>query len=184
MDVYEAISKRRSVRAYRADAVPEDTLVRVLDAARRAPSGRNLQPWRFVVVRDDDVRQALANASPANAFLAEAPVVLAFLGSFANAEAASPQELIRGTWTWDMYVRYNVAIAAAYATLAATAEGLASCWINDYDEQAVRAVLRVPPTLALVCLMTLGYPAEDPRPKPRHPLNVLRATDYVDPQWR
>ena len=182
MNAFEAIARRRSVRLYRPDAVPEGTLARVLEAARLAPSGHNRQPWRFVVVRDQSRRRALADAAaPHNKFIAEAPVVLAFLGFLACEGAPPPDARTRGSWTWDMYVRYNVAIAAAYVTLAATAEGLGTCWINNYDEERVRAVLSVPDGYALVCLMTLGYPAEEPAAKPRLPLAELRFDEEVPP---
>jgi nitroreductase len=177
MDVYEAITARRSVRSYRPDAVPEDTLTRILGAGRAAPSGRNRQFWRVAVVREEGARRRVAAASPGNPFVAGAPVVLAHLGLLAFEDAPPPGEVIRANWTWEMYVRYNVAIAAAYVTLAATAEGLGTCWINNYDEEAIRAALNVPPTHSIVCLMTLGYPAETPAPRPRHPLAVLRVDD-------
>lgn len=176
MDVYEAIAKRRAVRKYKPDAVAEEVLNRVLGAGRLAPSGHNRQPWRFVVVRDAARRRELAAAAaPHNAFLAEAPVVIAFLGKLDYEKAPKPYDAVyRGTWTWDMYIRYNVAIAAAYVTLAAAAEGLGTCWINNYDEDQIRRILDVPEGYALVCLMTLGYPAETPAAKARLDLAVLR----------
>ena len=183
MDLYETIAARRSVRKYRPDAVADAVLERVLDAGRRAPSGHNRQPWRFVVVREESRRKALAEAAaPHNAFIAEAPVVLAFLGFLASDGAPAPDARTRGSWTWDMYVRYNVAIAAAHVTLAAAAEGLGTCWINNYDEERVRAILKIPEEYALVCLMTLGYAAEEPKAKPRLPLAELRFDEEVPPR--
>ena len=178
MELYETIARRRSVRKYKPDAVPEDVLERVLNAGRLAPSGMNRQPWRVVVVRDGGQRRALAAAAaPANPFLAEAPVVLAHLGFLAFPGAPAPDAITRGTWTWDMYIRYNVAIAVAYVTLAAAAEGLGTCWLNDYREDEVRAALAVPPEYALVGLMTLGYAAAEPKAKPRLPLAELRSDE-------
>lgn len=178
MDIYEAIFSRRSVRDYKPDAVPEDILNRVLDAGRFAPSGRNRQFWRVVVIREVATRDLVAAASPGNPFIARAPVILAHLGFLAFDGAPPAGELIRDTWTWEMYVRYNCSIAAAYITLAATAENLGTCWINNYDEASVRIALHIPPEYSLVCLMTLGYPAETPPPKPRHPLACLRVDNH------
>ena len=183
MDIYEAIAARRSVRKYGPDAVPDAALERVLNAGRLAPSGHNRQPWRFVVVREESRRLALAEAAAAhNAFIAEAPVVLAFLGLLAYENAPAPDARTRGSWTWDMYIRYNVSIAGAYVTLAAAAEGLGTCWINNYDEERVRAVLKIPEEYALVCLMPLGYAAEEPRVKPRLPIAEIRFDEEVPPR--
>lgn len=180
MDVFDAIGRRRSVRKYLPNPVPDRVLARVLEAGRLAPSGHNRQPWRFVVVSDEGRRRALADAAAShNRFIAEAPVVLAFLG-FLGYEGA-PDARTRGSWTWDMYIRYNVAIAAAYVTLAATAEGLGTCWINNYDEEKVRSVLNIPERYALVCLMTLGYGSEEPAAKPRLPGAELRFDEEVPP---
>ena len=182
MDVFDAIGRRRSVRNYLPDPVAEETLVRILNAGRLAPSGHNRQPWRFVVVRDEERRRALAEAAAShNGFIAEAPVVLAFLGFLASENAPAPDARTRGSWTWDMYVRYNVAIAAAYVTVAAAAEGFGTCWINNYDEEKVRGVLKVPESYALVCLMTLGRAAEEAAAKPRLPLAELRFDEEVSP---
>ena len=180
MEVFDAIARRRSVRKYLPNPVPDRVLARVLEAGRLAPSGHNRQPWRFVVVRDEGRRRAVADAAAShNRFIAEAPVVLAFLG-FLGYEGA-PDARTRGSWTRDMYIRYNVAIAAAYVTLAATAEGLGTCWINNYDEENVRSVLNVPEPYALVCLMTLGRAAEEPAAKPRLPGAELRFDEEVPP---
>ncbi len=182
MDLYDAITSRHSVRKYRPEAVPEAVLERILNAGRLAPSGHNRQPWRFVVVRDGNRRRALADAAaPHNNFIARAPITLAFLGYLASDGAPAPEARTRGTWTWDMYIRYNVAIAAAYVTLAATAEGLGTCWINNYDEERVRAVLKVPEEYALVCLMTLGYAAEEPAARLRASLASLRFDEILKP---
>jgi nitroreductase len=182
VDLYDAIAGRHSVRKYRPEAVPEAVLERILNAGRLAPSGHNRQPWRFVVVRDGNRRRALADAAaPHNNFIARAPVTLAFLGYLASEGAPAPEARTRGTWTWDMYIRYNVAIAAAYVTLAATAEGLGTCWINNYDEERVRVVLKVPEQYALVCLMTLGYAAEEPAARSRASLASLRFNEIVKP---
>jgi nitroreductase len=180
MEVFDAIARRRSVRKYLPNPVPDSVLARVLEAGRLAPSGHNRQPWRFVVVRDEGRRRAVADAAAShNRFIAEAPVVLAFLG-FLGYEGA-PDARTRGSWTWDMYIRYNVAIAAAYVTLAATAEGLGTCWINNYDEEQVRGILKIPEGYALVCLMTLGRAAEEPAAKPRLPGAELRFDEEVPP---
>jgi nitroreductase len=80
MDVFEAIERRQSIRRYRKDPVPEKDLERIMDSARRAPSGSNLQPWRFIIVREEATRQALRQIAKYNQWVEEAPVVIAALG--------------------------------------------------------------------------------------------------------
>ena len=77
MDVSEAIRKRRSIRKYQARKVENDKIERVLEAGRLAPSAKNLQEWRFVVVRDEGRRKRLAEAAKGQTFVGEAPVVIA-----------------------------------------------------------------------------------------------------------
>jgi nitroreductase len=75
MDVYQTIKERRSIRRYRPDPVPAEKLNTVLDAMRLAPSGRNAQPWRFVVIGDAGLREKLVEACNGQRFVGEAPVV-------------------------------------------------------------------------------------------------------------
>ena len=81
MSVLKIIQKRRSVRKYKGDVIPEDVLQRVLEAARLAPSGKNYQPWKFIIVQNEELKEKLARASAEQFFMAEAPA-LTFSGSF------------------------------------------------------------------------------------------------------
>jgi nitroreductase len=155
MDIYEAIRSRYSVRAYQKRPVEEDKLTRVLDAGRIAPSARNTQPWKFVVVRDESRRGALAELS-GQPFLAEAPVVIAVVGT-------SPGRVMFCDVPADPV---DCAIAIDHMTLAAVAEGLGTCWIGHFPQDQCREFLLVPATAKIVELLALGYPASKP-PKTR-----------------
>ena len=157
MDVYEAIRQRHSVRAYQAMPVEDDKLHRVLEAGRLAPSGSNTQPWRFVVVRDAERRKALCKAAKDQAFVADAPVVIAVVGMH-------PEKVMSCGIPGDPV---NCAIAIDHMTLAAVAEGLGTCWIGAFYQDEARKVLGVPDGLHVVELLTLGYPAVDPHRKVR-----------------
>ena len=163
MNVMEAIQTRRSVRAYADRPVPEDVLRRILAAARLAPSGNNRQPWRFVVVTEPDRRADLAAAARNQGFVAEAPVVIAGVG-------LTPDRSMSCGVPGDPV---DVAIALDHLSLAAVAEGLGTCWIGAFDQDRVRALLGVPETAKVIELMTLGYPADRPREKPRHPFETV-----------
>ena len=149
MDVYEAIRRRRSVRSYLDRAVEDDRLRRVLDAGRIAPSARNLQPWRFVVVRDGQRRRKLAELADQE-FVGEAPVVIAVVG-------VSPDRVMFCGVPADPV---DCAIAIDHMTLAAAAEGLGTCWVGHFPQDSCRELLGVPPSAKIIELLTLGYPAE------------------------
>lgn len=154
VDVYQAIEVRKSVRAYDPKPVPRDALLRVLEAGRSAPSASNRQPWHFVVVTDPEKRKKLSHGRYAH-FLAKTPVVIVGCG---DAEV-SPR--------WYMV---DVAIALENMVLAATSEGLGTCWVGSFDEQDIKQTLKIPEGYKIVALLALGYPREklDPSSKLLH----------------
>ncbi len=163
MDVHSAIVARRSIRAYQDKPVPEEALRRVLEAARLAPSARNRQEWRFIVVRDAARRRALARAAKGQMFVAQAPVCLAFCAT----EDAYVMSCGQKAGTVD------ASIAMAYATLAAVAEGLGTCWLGAFLEPEVKEILGVPGEARVVGMTPLGYPAEEPAARPRRPMEEV-----------
>jgi nitroreductase len=164
MDIYELIRTRKSVRAFQDRDVPEEVLTRLLDAARLAPSARNRQEWRFVVVRDLDTRRELIDAARGQTFVGEAPVVLACCAE------GTDHVMSCGQLTYPI----DVAIAMDHLTLCAVAEGLGTCWIGAFNEEHVKRILGIPNEIRVVELMPLGYPA-DPSPvsKNRLPLDEI-----------
>jgi nitroreductase len=165
MEIYEAIRARHSVRSYQDRPVEPDQLGRVLEAARLAPSARNEQEWRFVVVRDPAKRKALATEASTQAFMLQAPVILA-------ACAQTDGRVMRcGQQAYPI----DVAIALDHLSLAAAAEGLGTCWIGSFDPAQARRILGIPPEVQVVELMLLGYPRETGTPpkKNRLPLDSI-----------
>ena len=156
MDLYEAIEKRYSVRSYQDKPIEEDKLRRVLDAGRVAPSGRNRQDWKFVVALRAEVRQALADAA-GQPFLAQAAAVIAVVG-------LTPDSVMHCGIPADPV---DCAIAIDHMTLAAVAEGLGTCWIGHFDQDAARSALSVPPDVKIVELLPIGYPTGAPSTKSR-----------------
>ena len=159
MDYYEVIRKRRSIRAYQNRDVEEDKLKRILEAARIAPSAGNIQPWRFVAIRKDEVKQKL-KAAYARPWFWTAPVVICACGIMSEAWKRSDGKT---------YLDVDVAIAMDHLILAATAEGLGTCWIGAFDPTEVKRILHLPAGIEPIALTPLGYPAESPEPKPRKP---------------
>ena len=142
MEVYEAIKLRKSVRAYDKKPIPDEILVRVLEAGRVAPSANNGQPWHFVVVGGQEKREVLSKRMFTR-FLTECPVVIVGCG-----EKDRRHHVV------------DVSIAMQQMVLAATAEGLGTCWIGDFDEKTVQSLLKIPEKYNVVCLLAMGYPRE------------------------
>ncbi|MCQ5362804.1 MAG: nitroreductase [Candidatus Verstraetearchaeota archaeon] len=145
MDALEAIITRRSVRSYMPDPVPREVLERILEAGRLAPSAMNLQPWHFIVVTDKEKRRALSAGRFAR-FLAEVPVVIVGCGN----EHLSPK-----------WYAIDTAIALQNMVIAATNEGLGSCWVGSFDEMEVKELLKIPEGYRVVAMLALGYPRKD-----------------------
>jgi nitroreductase len=188
----EAIEKRRSIRKFKPDPIPEEHISALLDSARLAPSGSNSQPWRFKIVRDRETRSALAQASHKQSFIAEAPIVFVCcidLKSFVDGTVSGVQDLGRIGAVEDRIVkiiahrteRYtpvdieeltprialNLAIAVEHIVLRALDFGLGSCWIRLFDEKAIKTIFGWGQNIHVVALLPVGYPAESPPPRRR-----------------
>jgi nitroreductase len=161
----DAIRTRRSVRKYRSTPVAESTLKEVLNAARLAPSADNSQPWKIVVVRDEQVKLKLAAACNGQKFIAQAPLVLVACGL--------PDEAFQTVGGYMSSHVIDVSIAVDHLTLAAHALGLGTCWIAWFKEDKVREILGVPEDVRVIALTPLGYPDETPEKTPRKNLEEL-----------
>lgn len=167
MEFFEVVGQRRSIRAYQPKGIEKETLQRILKCANAAPSAGNLQAYELVVVTDDKTKQALARAALDQEFIAQAPVVLVF---FQNPRRSAIKYGRRGT---ELYALQDATIACTYAQLAATALGLASCWVGAFDEEPIGRLLKAPSGLRPVALLPIGYPAEEPYLTGRRPLREL-----------
>ena len=163
MQIHEAIKNRRSVRAYKSDPVPEQSLRKVLEAARLAPSAHNDQDWKFIIIKDIKKRKQLAQAARSQSFIAEAPVVIA-------AVALNPERVM--SCEVPAYA-INLTIAVDHMTLQACEQGLGTCWIGAFSQEEVKKVLKIPDKYKVVALLPLGFPADSPRPKTRKSLEEI-----------
>ena len=167
MDVYEAVSTRKSVLAFQDKDVPEDIILRLLEAARLAPSAGNRQEWRFVVVRDPVTRERLSEAANEQKFVGKAPVVLACCAECDDHVMSCGQ----------LSYPIDIAIAIDHITLCAAADGLGTCWIGAFDEGRVNEILGIPPQIRVVQLLPLGYP-QDPSPVKKNRLPLKEMVKY------
>jgi nitroreductase len=154
MDLWTAMNNRHSVRSFQPTEVSPETVTRLLEAAVRAPSAGNRQPWQFIVVRRTALKQRLAEAAHGQGSVAEAPVVIVIC---AEPERSATRYGARGK---ELYCLQDTAAATEHILLAATALGLGTCWVGAFDEEAAAQALRLPVRLRPVAMVPVGEPAE------------------------
>lgn len=167
MDVLSAIRERRSIRKYSDKPIEDEKLHKVLEAARLAPSAKNMQNWKFVVVKDEDTRKKLVEYAIGQPFVGQAPIILVCCGT-------EPDSIMRCGQP-----RYTVdlSIATAYMILEAYEQGLGTCWLGSFDENKVKEILGIPEKVRVVSITPLGYPDESPAPRPRKELEEIVCYD-------
>ncbi|MGI6562947.1 MAG: nitroreductase family protein [Clostridia bacterium] len=157
MDVMTAIKGRRSVRSYLPKEVEPEKLKAVLEAARLAPSARNLQNWKFIAVTDKNTIRRLTEACNNQTFVGEAPVFIAAcaLKDYGNMGCGIPRHIV------------DVSIAMTHMILEAYEQGLGTCWIGSFQQDKVKEILNIPEEAVVVAVTPLGYPAKETPPRPR-----------------
>jgi nitroreductase len=168
VDVFEAVKTRRSIRKYRPESIPKEKLELILEATRLAPSAANRQPWRFIIVQDQDRKKALAEAANEQTFLSDASAIVVAVGD--------PDVSVR----WH---EKDTMIALDHMVLAATALGYGTCWIGAFDEDAVKRLLKIPAKMKIVALLPIGIPAEKPAQRPRKELSEIFFKEEWQTPW-
>ncbi|MFZ5517276.1 MAG: nitroreductase family protein [Candidatus Zhuqueibacterota bacterium] len=165
---------RRSVRKYQDKPVEREKIVMCLEAARIAPSAENVQPWRFIVIDDPELKQefskqVFSGIYRATHFAANAPVIVVMLARL-DILANKIGKQIQGI----SYYLIDTGIAGQHFVLRAQELGLGTCWIGWFNPRAVRKVLDIPRSYKVVSLMSLGYPLESSiKEKKRLSLNEI-----------
>ena len=191
MEFDAVIRARRSIRSFKTKPVPDKYIKELLEAARLAPSGLNLQPWRFVVIESPDIREKLSRVTLAT-YGTAAPVVIvccmdlevfqtiqdrvkelqqagAFSGTFF--QGFSAEDFLSGGKLSESSIKaslaLNVAISIEHIALQAVNLGLGTCWIASFDEKEVKRIVGIGDRYSVVALLPVGYPAHKPGQRPR-----------------
>ncbi|HUV41039.1 MAG TPA: nitroreductase family protein [Sedimentisphaerales bacterium] len=165
MPIIESILARYSCRSYQDRPVEQDKLDEVLEAARLAPSAKNMQDWRFIVVTDKHTRHNLAKAAGDQMFLEKAGVIIV---------ACSTTDYVMRCG--QKIAPIDVAIALEHIALQAAHLNLATCWIGSFYPEKVKALLDIPDQAEIIELMAVGYPADKPKQPKR--LSIDRICCY------
>ena len=161
MEFYDVIRARRSIRKYKEQDVPRETIDRILEAGRLAPSWCNRQCWRYILISDKATKKALGELldNPTVDCYISAPYVLVLCADSSD----------RGFSCGKEYYLVDCGITLAHIVLAATAEGLATCWVGLFPENPVRNLLGIPREVHVVAITPIGYGDEEPKPQERVP---------------
>ena len=202
MDVSEAIKKRRSIRKFKPDPIPEEKIRLLLESARLAPSGTNTQPWRFIIVKDNGTKKKLQEAAHNQRHVKSAPVIIvccADLKAFKEFSERVDELIESGALperTREVFIPYlskgmdtvtkdalmiaaaaNVAIAVEHIVLQAVEIGLGTCWVRWYEDDKVKKILDIPEHVEVMALLPVGVPDEEPTPRPRLGLDKIVYSD-------
>ena len=179
MEFLEVVKSRRSIRKFRSDEIPENYITELIEAGRLAPSGINIQPTRYVVIKSEEARKKLNECTPLP-FVASAPAVIAccvdnrsmdsVLESIQNSnEPGSDNKKSRFSDPAYIkaYLNLNAAIAIDHITLRAVDLGLGTCWIMMFDQEKAKNLLGLDERYDIVALLPIGYPDQSPSQRPR-----------------
>ncbi len=167
IDCLDSLVSRVSVRKL-AGNIPEADLKRILEVGIRAPSAGNCQPWRIIVVRNEEIRQKLAEAALNQRFVATAPVVLVIC---AVPEESAGRYGKRGE---TLYVYQDTAALTLQILHAVNILGYGACWVGAFNEENVRKIIAVPKNMRPVSIIPIGkIQGTRPDPRPRRALDEI-----------
>jgi nitroreductase len=161
MEFMDVVRKRRSIRRYKPDPVPEEEIQYILEAARLAPSWANTQCWHFIVVTDPEVKMKIGEAG--FRWSARGPAMIVACADPAQSGFREDQ----------LYYLVDIGIALEHLVLAAVDRGLGTCWVVGFHEDQVKEILGVPENIRVIALTPLGYPAEEPSARSRKSLEQI-----------
>lgn len=174
MNFSELVWKRKSIRNFKSDDIPIEKIIKLLDAARSAPSGGNCQPWHFYVVKDKSLKEKLCESAYNQRFMLGAPVHIVVC---ADLERTAARYGERGI---NLYALQDTAAAIENLLLCATYEGLAACWCGAFDEKAVFDLLHLH-NMRPVAIIPIGYAANEPtKPNRRRIEEISTFIGYDD----
>ncbi len=168
MSLLPHIANRVTIQNFNGEAVSQDRLDTILEAGRRAPSAKNRQPWRFIVVRDKNVLAKLEDAAYGASQITTAPVVIAACST--NVDYRMPN----GQHAYPI----DIATAVSFMMLQAQEEGLGSAVLTTFDEVIVKEILSVPYQMRVVVLLSIGYPDQLPMQRDRQDLKKISSYDH------
>ena len=175
MTFLELAKRRRSIRKYSPQPLPREAIDRCIEAARLAPSACNSQPWHFIIIDDNDLKEKVAHSAfsgaySMNSFAKEAPVLVAVV-----TERSTYFARLGGYFKGTQYSLIDIGIACEHFILQAEEEGIGTCWLGWFNEGEVKKTLGVPKDKKIDIIVSMGYPQDgEAREKKRKALEEIR----------
>ncbi len=162
MEVFDCIRTRRSIRKYKDKAVPWDNIIEILQAGKYAPFAGNIFNCKFIVVKNEDKRRAIAEACTQQYWMQDAPIHIVLV--------AEPEKAERyyGTRGVRLYTVQGIAAAIQNMLLTAHSLGLGACWVGAFDEHEIRRLCNLPEHVDVHAIVTIGYADENPQMPPKY----------------
>lgn len=172
------IESRRSIRKFKTTPIEQEKLMAILEAARLAPSGNNSQPWRFLIVTDNDDKQRIVEADHNQQWMMDAPVFIVCMADLsARTGLAEPSPLLENNPSFDLKrVIRDTSVAIEHILLESDAQGLGTCWTGWYEQVPMHSALDplgVPNEFFIVGIIALGYADEEPKQRPRKAMDEI-----------
>lgn len=163
------IEMRRSIRKYKDKPVEEKKIMQILESARLAPSGNNTQPWHYIIVKSDEIMQNVMEASHNQKWMMTASVFIVCIADIRCRIKENREVYIDDNSPEDEVKRIirDTSISVGYMLLEANNVGLGVCWVAEFTQEEIRPVLNIPSDKYVVGVITVGYPDEQPNPRPR-----------------
>ena len=171
MDLQEAIKGRRSIRNFKKQNIPEETITQLIEAASYAPSAGNIQPWQFIIIRKPAIKKKLAESALNQAHVEQAPIVIVVC---ADEKRSSMGYGTRGK---TLYCLQDTAAATQNILLTAHSLGLGTCWIGAFNEDEARETVNAPEGVRPVAIIPVGVANGNPKQRSRKLLSQITHYD-------
>ena len=168
MDIINEIENRTSVRKFKNRKIERSVMDRILEAGRSAPSAKNRQPWRFIVIDNDDLKKRIEKAAYGQEYVGDAGAIVAACST--NIEYEMPN----GQNSYPI----DISFAVSFMMIQAEHEGLGSCVVTTYDEREIKSILTVPYSMRVVMLLLVGFAEEKSLTRDRKSLSQVSAFNH------
>jgi nitroreductase len=185
MKILEPILNRRSVRRYKDTPVEDEKIMALLEAARRAPSGDNSQPWNFIIVKSEEMRRKITAACHNQKWMMQAPLHIVCVGDLESRlkDLRKKDKTLQSTAHLEVQedcalpelklVIRDTAIAIDHLVLQAESLGLATCWVAWFEQNGLRPVLNIPADKYVIAVICVGYAVKNLKARARKPLTTM-----------